>query len=423
MNSDPTTKKVLLVDDDPLVRLIYRDGLARYGFEVEAAADGLEALKVLAASKPDVVVLDLMMPKFTGVDVLRFIRSKPEIARVPVVVLSNSYMNDLSNQAEKVGVERSLLKTRCSPPVLASVINDVLVGEIPPDDTSFLVPASKAQSPTPPAPAIRPVTSEAAASAKGVADNGGASEFLPKIHRDFLTSSASTCEAIRSLCRAFTNADSDAQREVRLEDFYRKIHYVTATAGLAQCHEIALLSSAFEALLFELIKKPAFISDSVLRTATFTADFLSQLFDAAREVSAETPLSAKVLVVDDDAISNRLVVVALKRAELTPRSTEDPVIALQWLEKTQFDLVLLDIEMPGMDGYELCQKLRSIKGYEKTPVIFVTSHSDFASQVKSVESGGNDLIAKPVFPLELAVKAVTHLLKSRLAQRGSATVK
>ena len=180
-----------------------------------------------------------------------------------------------------------------------------------------------------------------------------------------------------------------------------------------------MLASAFEALLFELIKKPAFISDSVLRTAAFTADFLVQLFDAAREVSAETPLSAKVLVVDDDAISNRLVVSALKRAELTPRSTEDPAVALQWLEKTPFDLVLLDIEMPGMDGFELCRKLRSVKGYQKTPVIFVTSHSDFASQVKSVESGGNDLIAKPVFPLELAVKAVTHLLKSRLAQRGS----
>lgn len=418
MNDAPTTKKVLLVDDDPLVRLIYRDGLAKCGFEVEAAEDGLAALKLLAASKPDLVVLDLMMPKFSGVDVLRFIRSKPEIANVPVVVLSNSYMNELSSQAEKVGVEKSLLKSRCTPLLLAGVINDLLTGEVLAGDTSLLEPATTAQSP---ASANEPVATEIVP--ESVADKPAVSDFLPKIHRDFLTSSASTCEAIRSLCRAFTNAESDAQRDVRLEDFYRKVHYVTATAGLAQCHEIALLSSAFEALLFELIKKPAFISDSVLRTATFTADFLIRLFDAAREVSAETPLSAKVLVVDDDAISNRLVVVALKQAELTPRSTEDPMLALQWLEKTQFDLVLLDIEMPGMNGYELCQKLRSVKGYEKTPVIFVTSHSDFASQVKSVESGGNDLIAKPVFPLELAVKAVTHLLKSRLAQRGSALAK
>jgi CheY-like chemotaxis protein len=409
MNSAPPIKKVLLVDDDPLVRLIYRDGLARHGFEVEAAEDGLAALKILAANKPDLVVLDLMMPKFTGVEVLRFIRSKPEIAGVPVVVLSNSYMNDLSNQAEKVGVEKSLLKTRCSPSVLAGVINDLLVGEVP----------SAGQAPTAPTSAAARATGEVATRTERAADTTSTAGFLPKIHRDFLTSSASTCEAIRNLCRAFTNAESDEQRELRLEDFYRKIHFVTATAGLAQCHEIALLSSAFEALLFELIKKPAFISDSVLRTATFTSDFLIQLFDAAREVSSETPLSAKVLVVDDDAISNRLVVGALNRAELTPRSTEDPALALRWLEKTPFDLVLLDIEMPRMDGFELCRKLRSIAGYEKTPVIFVTSHSDFTSQVKSVESGGNDLIAKPVFPLELAVKAVTHLLRSRLGQRGS----
>jgi CheY-like chemotaxis protein len=85
-----------------------------------------------------------------------------------------------------------------------------------------------------------------------------------------------------------------------------------------------------------------------------------------------------------------------------------------------FDLVLLDIEMPGMDGFELCRRLRLLPGHQKTPVIYVTSHDAFENRAKSVLSGANDLISKPVFPIELAVKAVSHLLKSALARQRAA---
>jgi CheY-like chemotaxis protein len=103
-----------------------------------------------------------------------------------------------------------------------------------------------------------------------------------------------------------------------------------------------------------------------------------------------------------------------------PKGTEDPASALQMLKEKHCDLVLLDIEMPGMDGFELCKRMRALPGYQRTPVIYVTAHSDFEYRAKSVLSGGNDLIAKPVFPIELAVKAVTHLLKSRLAEPSPA---
>jgi len=93
------------------------------------------------------------------------------------------------------------------------------------------------------------------------------------------------------------------------------------------------------------------------------------------------------------------------------------LVGLQWLKETPFDLVLLDIVMPGMDGFELCRRLRLLPGQQKTPVIFVTGHADFESRAKSVLSGGDDLISKPIFPIELAVKAVSHLLKRELARQ------
>jgi CheY-like chemotaxis protein len=174
------------------------------------------------------------------------------------------------------------------------------------------------------------------------------------------------------------------------------------------------MASAFEALLYELADKPASVTPSALRTIATTVDFVGLLFDRARDSVAEEPPVAQALVVDDDILSNRLVVAALRRAHLQARSAEDPLVALQWLQVTRYDLVLLDIEMPGMDGFEFCRKLRLLPGYQLTPVIYVTAHSDFSNRAKTMLSGGGDLISKPVLPSELAVKALTHLLKRQL---------
>src|SRR5438309_3591338 len=67
--------------------------------------------------------------------------------------------------------------------------------------------------------------------------------------------------------------------------------------------------------------------------------------------------------------------------------------------------------MPGQTGLELCVKIRGMEPNRTTPIVFVTSHSDFGRRAQSTLSGGNDFIAKPVLLVELAVKALTWLLK------------
>lgn len=96
-------------------------------------------------------------------------------------------------------------------------------------------------------------------------------------------------------------------------------------------------------------------------------------------------------------------------------SLGDPLAALTKLATGEpFDTIVLDVDMPRMNGYELCVKLRAIPSRAKTPVVFVTSLSDFQSCARSAISGGNDLIAKPTLPIELAVKAMMFVMKSRL---------
>jgi CheY-like chemotaxis protein len=120
---------IFFVEDDTVVVQVYRAKLVREGFAVEVAEDGLVAVRMLAAVKPDIVVLDLMMPKLNGVDVLRYIRSTPALKDTPVIILSNAHMTRLAQEAAAIGAERSLLKSSCTPRQLIDVINDLLSGK------------------------------------------------------------------------------------------------------------------------------------------------------------------------------------------------------------------------------------------------------------------------------------------------------
>jgi PleD family two-component response regulator len=76
--------------------------------------------------------------------------------------------------------------------------------------------------------------------------------------------------------------------------------------------------------------------------------------------------------------------------------------------------VFLDVDMPGMTGYELCTKLRNLPLHKKTPVVFITILSDFDSRTSSMMAGGNDFIVKPFLFIELTVKALIHVLRGKL---------
>jgi CheY-like chemotaxis protein len=404
---------ILLVDDDPLILRIYQGKLSQLGARIETAVDGLAAIQALRASKPDVVVLDLMMPKFSGADVLRFIRSDATLKDLPVIVLSNYYMSDLAHVAVALGVQKALLKTHCSPSVLFGIINDILSGKSSSEHESDLLAVPRQNAAARQMP-MEPWLAGSKVPAPPLGEPEIAAHELQTDARSiFLRNAPATCAAMRSLCKDFEKAPNWAEKDQRLRDFYRKIHFITATAALAECHRLTEMASAFEALLFELIGKPAALSPSVLRTIASTVEFLALLFDRALEGDVSAPLSAQALVVDGDRLSSRLAAAALQGAHFQVRTTDDPLVGLQWLQEGGFDLVLLDIEMPGMDGFDLCRRLRLLPGYEKTPVICFASHSDIRSRARMVLDGGYELIAKPFLPLELAVKAMALLLRGQ----------
>lgn len=119
-------KTILYVEDNAIVVQAYRGVLTRAGFNVDVADDGLVAMKKLATGKYDLVLLDLMMPKINGTDVLKYIRNTPAMKDQSVIVLSDGTMADVATLALRLGVQGTLLKSQCSPDELINMIRKVL---------------------------------------------------------------------------------------------------------------------------------------------------------------------------------------------------------------------------------------------------------------------------------------------------------
>jgi CheY-like chemotaxis protein len=378
-------KKIFLVDDDAVVRTLYHRKLEQGGFEVRLAEDGLQAIQLLDKFAPDLVLLDLMMPKLSGETVLRFIRSHPKLAKLPVVVLTNAFMSHEALVISSLGVERAIIKADFTPEKMLEIVCQILGMPFHPSVSQ---------------PARNILLSD---------------QNHNPARGHFLVHTGSRISELLDLCREFSSGPEFATRSGNLVKLYGQTHYLTGAAGLAGCHDLALMGGALEALLFELTEKPQFVNPSTVRTVVSAVEYLALLFKDAHTARRAESLTGEVLIVDDDPLANRIAQAALGRAKLRAQTTEDPRTALELLAQTRFDLFLLDIEMPHMDGYELCRKIQCLPDYEKTPVIYITAHSDFESRKQSILVGGNDLIAKPIFPIELAVKAVMHLLRERLS--------
>lgn len=125
MDGNPS-KTILFVEDDVVVLTAYRNKLEREGFRVAPAADGVEAMKQLMLSVPDVVILDLMLPKVNGVDVMKYIRKTPRLQNVPVIVLSTNSIIDGKSDLILESAQRRLIKDTCTPAAILTAIQDVL---------------------------------------------------------------------------------------------------------------------------------------------------------------------------------------------------------------------------------------------------------------------------------------------------------
>lgn len=120
----------------------------------------------------------------------------------------------------------------------------------------------------------------------------------------------------------------------------------------------------------------------------------------------------RVLCVDDDPLLSSFVESVLSPTGITVRSLNEPIVILDVMHEFQPDLILLDVIMPGLTGYEVCRLLKSHEDWKHVPVIFLTSKSDAEGKRAAFTAGGTDFLSKPVLMDELLSRVKAHLSKT-----------
>lgn len=113
--ADNKKNKILIIEDDSFISDMYKIKLESEGFEVSVAADGVQGLEAAGKENPDLILLDIVMPKMDGFTVLQNLKEKPEVQNIPVIMLTNLGQKDSVEKGLKLGAADYIIKAHFTP--------------------------------------------------------------------------------------------------------------------------------------------------------------------------------------------------------------------------------------------------------------------------------------------------------------------
>ena len=126
---------------------------------------------------------------------------------------------------------------------------------------------------------------------------------------------------------------------------------------------------------------------------------------------------ATILIVDDETTNLATLSAYLEAAGFEVLAAQDGASGLSIVERARPDLILLDVLMPGLDGFETCRRLKAAERIQDIPVIFMTALTETADKITGFEVGGVDYVTKPFQVEELLARVKTHLALRQLQQQ------
>jgi CheY-like chemotaxis protein len=370
-------KRILIIEDDRFIADVYQARLRAEGFLVDVASNGRSGLKQFDLNQPDLVLVDLMLPEINGVDVIRSMHARAGNRELPIIVFSNAYLGGMIQEAWEAGASQVLTKANCKPAQVVQTVKDALhVSSTPPRSTASAVARQ--------------------------------AEFIPEISGVFFRNLPQMLVTLRHPMSILGKSPQDTSA---LQALCRTVHSVAANAGMAGIDPLSQMAAALESLLKLLWEKPERVTASTVRTIGQAIKVFEDIALSPNDRTLKDPSTARVLVVDDDVLTHHAVCAALEIVNLTTICADSPASALEELEQGHFDLIISDIEMPTADGYSLCTILRGVPTYEQIPIVFLSQYTDSDHRKESFVRGGNDFISKPFLYMELAVKALSFVMR------------
>lgn len=371
-----STQRLLLVIDDPFLSRFYREKLEAVGYEVELAGDVSHGLDSLQAERPQVLVLDPILPGSDALQSIEAIRSAEATRDLPILVLPTPHYA-LSQRLEAEPGVTMLTSTSNPLGELLKHISEMVAGSAPQNEASLM-------HATLPDDQWKTGAVEAAL--------GSVAEMRHRLH-----------DLVR--------AGADTQP---LSGLLQQVHRLSGQTGLLSRGSLTTISIALEVMIFNLDLYPERLDALSLRTLGQAIDFLAILLTDGTYTRVPEIDSAHIMIIEDEASARELIIAAMELVGLHAKGLDTPNHGLSDLGGTPYDLIFLDINLPEMNGFDLCNKVRCLPLHERTPIVFLTGMTSFHNRVQSSLSGGNDFIGKPFNVAELGVKALMWVMKGKL---------
>ena len=222
-------------------------------------------------------------------------------------------------------------------------------------------------------------------------------------------------KAMRSVLEALQTSDSPDEASKNVLDLAQVLAEALAPVN---GHSAQRLAVACVALIEDSRSRPSAFEPGVTRTLLQAAEVIGALLDPrVFGKAAEVPI-ARALVIDDDPELLDTVANALKCAEIRTTPCLTPTQGIEMLEKEGFNLVLLDVGLPDLNGIDVCSRIREMPTHRTTPVVFMTGDATDDTRAQSSLNGGNDFMSKPFNLHELTVKAATWVARQQCGIRN-----
>jgi len=499
----PVSKTVLLVDDSTSFRSMVAPALAAKGFKVVEAATGEEARALAQQHKPDLIIVDGLLPDIDGITFIASLRESGDKTRIVFVsafwrdvatftrltrdlgvalvvhkpVIPSVFAEMVDAQvaevapppkidAKEANLQRAMAKLRASyartlkgrvaelsqvvarareksgdaaaraDVVLrshslrgtagsygftsvgdaAGKIEDILGGIAPPE-------------PGDPWDAIARAVEEATRAAEAIAaEQPDATSVNVAGWLLVVSTDAAFLEHARKLADvnlvglAVADGADDALRRARTQSFDAALIDTAQAGGDAFKLACDLRSlPGYQGLPLAFVSERARLEERVAAMhagASLTLDkpLEGELFGVAmRELLATRhAMRPRILLLDDDPNFGTQAEAILHQARMNVRRLEDPSRVLEELEEFDPSLLLLDVMLPAISGYDVCKMLRTLPRWRDLPVVFLTARTGVESRVAAFEAGGDDYLPKPIVPEELLARIEVRVDRARL---------
>ncbi len=411
-----TQKNVLVVEDNALNLKLVKSLLELGGYQVSHAFNAEDGIEYLRSQKPDLVLMDIQLPGMNGLTATRIIKEGPETKDIPVIGLSSYAMQGDDQKALDAGCDgyitkpidtRNFLKTiggfllnHSASPVTGSKQITHMPRVLIVDDDLQNVKLMKAKLQNRGYELLEAYSGEDAL--KKV-------ETSPPdlILLDIMMPGIDGYEVVKRLRKEPKNKDVPIIMVTALDGMEDKIRGFEAGADeflTKPVNSVELL-----ARIKSMLRMRQFQEQLSIR-AESEAHFGGSLLKKAHV--ADPISSQRVLVVEDDERDIKLIRNFLngENYELIVAQTGEEALSIIFNEK--IDLVLLDILLPGMDGFELCQRLRETDKTKDIQIVIISCLSDLETRLRGLEEGVDDYLVKPINCREINAR-VNALLKKK----------